>query len=203
MDKLDLKKSRKQLFSAKEGEFTEIDVPPIRYLMADGHGDPNANPDYAAAVAALYSTAYAIKFAAKAVERDFVVPPLEGLWSASDPTSFVERRKHEWDWTMMIMVPDYVTRADFTAARLKTEQKLRSVWETLRLETLHEGSCLQALHIGSYDEEGPLLARLHDEIMPRQGLDFAGAHHEIYLSDPRKTRPEKLRTILRQPVRPA
>ena len=201
MKKLDLKKSRKELFSAPHNRFVPIDVPPVSYLMADGHGDPNRTPEYTAAVQSLYATAYTIKFLNKAEGRDFVVAPLEGLWSARDPESFIARRKDEWDWTMMIMMPDFVDDAAFQRARARAAEKLGAVSDSLRLETLEEGLCLQALHIGSYDEEGPLLARLHGEIMPAEGYDFAGRHHEVYLGDPRKTAPHKLKTLLRQPVR--
>ena len=201
MEKLDLKKSRKSLFTAQLNQFVAIEVPPIAYLMVDGHGDPNSVPEYKAAVQSLYATAYAIKFACKAEGRDFVVPPLEGLWSAANPESFRARRKHEWDWTMMIMVPDYVGEEHFQAAKAKSEAKLGKVPASLRLEILEEGPCLQAMHVGSYDDEGPLLARLHDEIMPTGGYGFNGRHHEVYLGDPRKTAAEKLKTIIRQPVR--
>ena len=203
MEKLDLKKSRKELFSAPHNRFVPIDVPPVSYLMADGHGDPNRAPEYKTAVESLYATAYTIKFLYKADGQDFVVPPLEGLWSARDPESFTARRKEEWDWTMMIMMPDFVDEASFQRARGRAAEKLGAISESLRLETLEEGLCLQALHIGSYDEEGPLLAKLHNEIMPGEGYDFAGRHHEIYLGDPRKTASEKLKTLLRQPVRRA
>ncbi|QAY77245.1 GyrI-like domain-containing protein [Sphingosinicella sp. BN140058] len=201
MDKLDLKKTRKTLFTAPAGRFVEIEVPPLIYLMADGHGDPNTGAAYRIAVESLYSAAYALKFMAKAEGRDFVVAPLEGLWWAADPESFTARRKHEWDWTMMIMVPDFVDQDAFGRARAKAAAKRADLSPSLRLETLHEGLCLQALHVGSYDDEGPLLAALHDEIMPAGGYAFAGRHHEIYLGDPRKLPPERLRTILRQPVR--
>jgi hypothetical protein len=201
VEKLDLKKSRKELFSAPRSRFVPIDVPPVSYLMADGHGDPNRAPEYRAAVESLYATAYTIKFFYKADGRDFVVAPLEGLWSARDPESFVARRKDEWDWTMMIMMPDFVDEASFQQARGRAAKKLGAISESLRLETLEEGLCLQALHIGSYDEEGPLLAKLHKEIMPAERYDFAGRHHEIYLGDPRRTAPEMLKTLLRQPVR--
>jgi hypothetical protein len=200
MEKLDLKKARKGLFTAPLKRFVPVDVPPVRYLMADGHGDPNRAPEYKHAVESLYASAYTLKFMAKAAGRDFVVAPLEGLWSAPDPESFTARRKHEWDWTMMIMVPDEVTEEDFTAARAKAAQKLGKVAPSLRLETLEEGPSLQALHVGSYDDEGPLLKVLHDEIMPQGGYRFAGRHHEIYLGDPRKTPAARLRTIIRQPV---
>ncbi|WP_291840135.1 GyrI-like domain-containing protein [Brevundimonas sp.] len=203
MDKLDLKKARKDLFSAPLNRFTLIEAPPVAYLMVDGHGDPNAAPEYGRAVESLYATAYAAKFMCKAKGRDFVVPPLEGLWSAPNPESFTARRKHEWDWTMMIMVPDDLDQPMFEQAVARSRDKGIELAATLRPETLREGLCLQALHVGSYDDEGPLLARLHDEIMPQGGYEFAGRHHEVYLSDPRKTPAAKLRTLLRQPVRKA
>lgn len=201
MEKLDLKRTRKALFTAPRGRFEPVIAPRVSYLMADGHGDPNTEPAYAEAVQSLYATAYSIKFACKAAGNDFVVAPLEGLWSAKDPASFVARRKHEWDWTMMIMVPDFVSEADVRAAQAKAAAKLERLSESLRLESLEEGLCLQALHVGSYDDEGPLLAELHGTIMPAGGYAFAGPHHEIYLSDPRKTPAAKLKTLLRQPVR--
>ena len=199
--KLDLKRAHKALFTAPRDRFKLVDVPRAQYLMVDGHGDPNSAPSYKQAVESLFGTAYTIKFHCKALGHDFVVAPLEGLWSAPDPTSFMERRKDEWDWTMMIMVPDYVDDQMFRAAQAKAREKRGALSDSLRLETLDEGLCLQALHIGSYDDEAPLLAMLHNEIMPSGGYDFAGRHHEIYLSDPRKTAPGKLKTLLRQPVR--
>ncbi|MFG3596330.1 GyrI-like domain-containing protein [Bradyrhizobium sp. RDI18] len=201
MEKLDLKKVRKPLFAAPLNRFVTIDVPPVSYLMVDGRGDPNTAQAYRLAVESLYATAFTIKFSCKANGNDFVVMPLEGLWSAPDPESFSARRKDEWEWTMMIMVPDYVNDETFLAARIKAREKLGALPDSLRLESLEEGLCLQALHVGSYDDEGPLLARLHGEIMPSGGYDFTGRHHEVYLSDPRKTAPEKLKTVIRQPVR--
>jgi hypothetical protein len=202
MSKLDLKKSRKELFTAPLNRFVPLTVPPISYLMVDGHGDPNIAPAYKHAVESLYATAYAMKFACKADGEDFVVAPLEGLWSAPDPESFAARRKDEWDWTMLIMMPDYVDQKRFSEGKAKAREKLGGLAKGLRLECLEEGLCLQALHVGSYDDEGPLLKQLHSEIMPASGYGFAGPHHEIYLGDPRKTHSEKLRTLLRQPVRP-
>lgn len=201
MEKLDLKKTRKELFTAPLNRFVPVTVPPVSYLMVDGHGDPNPAPAYKLAVEGLYATAYTIKFSCKADGKDFVVTPLEGLWSAPDPESFTARRKDEWDWTMMIMVPDYVDDDTFLAAKIRARERLGTLPESLRLETLQEGLCLQALHVGSYDEEGPLLAVLHGEIMPTDGYAFAGRHHEVYLSNPRKTPPGKLKTVIRQPVR--
>ena len=201
MTKLDLKAHHKSLFTARRDIFAEITVPPLPYLMVDGHGDPHNSADYRAAVESLFSTAYAIKFAAKADGRDFVVPPLEGLWWADDPADFVARRKDRWIWTMMIMMPDFVDAAVFDTGRAKAVAKRGPMAPGLRLEVLEEGPCLQALHIGPYDAEDPLLADLHDRIMPERGLTFAGHHHEIYLGDPRRTAPDKLRTLLRQPVK--
>ncbi len=203
--KVDLKKERKDLYQPGSKEFTEVDVPPMTYLAIDGHGDPNTSPDYAAAVQALYASAYAIKFAVKARGGgDFVVGPLEGLWSSADPSAFTERRKREWDWTMMIPLPDPVTGDDIAtglanAAERKPDLPIASV----RALELDEGRSLQILHVGSYDAEAATLARLHDEVMPARGLTWNGRHHQIYLSDPRKVAPEKLKTVLRQPVKPA
>lgn len=201
---IDLKRDRKDLYQPGSKEFTEVDVPPMTYLAIDGHGDPNTSRDYSVAVAALHSGAYAIRYALKARTReDFVVGPLEGLWSSPDPTVFTDDKKDEWDWTMMIPLPGPVTSNDITegltaAARKKPDLPISSL---KRLE-LHEGRSLQILHVGPYDAEAATLARLHHEVMPARGLTWNGPHHEIYLGDPRRVAPEKLRTVLRQPVRP-
>lgn len=180
-------------------------MPAMTYLAVDGHGDPNTSPAYATAIQALYAGAYAIRSAfKKRTGDDFVVGPLEGLWTSTDHSAFVTRDKGEWDWTMMIPLPDAVSSQDVAeglgqAARKKPELPIGELRE-LRLA---EGRSLQILHVGTYDEEAPTLARLHDEIMPRLGLTWNGPHHEIYLSDPRRVAPEKMKTVLRQPVRPA
>lgn len=204
MDKVDFKKKLSKLYSAPAGSFAVVDVPVMQFIKINGKGDPNSEPSYKHAVERLYAISYAIKFAAKArLGKDYVVPPLEGLWWADDPDDFVRRRKHRWQWTTMIMVPDFVDRTLYGAAVAKSRDKLGEPPDSLRMEPLEEGRCLQTLHVGSYDDEGPVLARLHNEIMPARGMTFAGPHHEIYLSDPRKVPPEKLKTILRQPVRRA
>ena len=204
MAKMDFKKELKTLYDAPKGRFARVDVPMLRYVMIDGRGDPNTAPAYKAAIEWLYPVSYAMKFAGKReLGKDYVVPPLEGLWWADDPADFVARRKDRWRWTMLIMVPDFVGQDVYEAALAKTRAKLGAPPETLRLESLTEGLSLQTLHIGSYDDEGPILAHLHDELMPAENLDFNGRHHEIYLSDPRKTAPGKLKTILRQPVKAA
>lgn len=203
MNKIDFKKTLRVLYSAPAHRFALVDVPQMRFVMVDGEGDPNVAPSYRRGVEWLFSVSYAMKFAAKAsLERDYVAPPLEGLWWADDPADFVARRKDRWLWTMMVTVPDFVDAAMFSAAQEKTATKLGSPPDTFRFETYGEGRSLQILHLGSYDDEGPTLERLHHQVMPSMGLTFAGKHHEIYLSDPRKTAAARLRTILRQPVRP-
>ena len=180
-----------------------MDVPDLRYLMIDGHGDPNTSPAFTEAVEALYPVAYKLKFASKRdLGRDYVVPPLEGLWWAEDMDSFTTARdKSQWDWTLMLMVPDWIDQTMFTAAVEQAGAKHRPArLDDIRLETLSEGRCVQTLHIGSFDDEADVLARLHHEFIPATGLRMAGKHHEIYLSDFRKVAPEKQRTILRQPV---
>jgi hypothetical protein len=202
MEKIDFKKTLKPLYDPPVGEFASIEVPQMQFVKVDGEGDPNTAPAYRAAVEWLYGVSYAMKFAAKAaLGTDYVVPPLEGLWWADDPKSFITREKDKWRWTMMIMVPDFVTRDIFENAVAKTGGKLGQPLQSLRLEPYGEGLSLQTLHVGSYDEEGPVLARLHGEVMPNKGMAFNGPHHEIYLSDPRKTQSAKLKTILRQPVK--
>lgn len=202
--KIDLKKDRKDLYQPSAKDFTEVVVPPAAYLAIDGHGDPNTSGEYAAAVSALYAAGYATKAAFRArTGDDFVVGPLEGLWSSTDHTAFTRREKGAWDWTMLIPLPDAVSEDDTEAGLAAAACKKPELpVDRVSRVGLDEGRCLQVMHVGSYDDETPTLARLHDEVMPGQGLTFNGRHHEIYLSDPNKTAPEKLKTVLRQPVRP-
>jgi len=203
VDKFDPKRAYRELY-APPREFVFVEVPEFLYLAIDGNGDPNTAPEYASALEALYPVAYSIKFASKRAGRDFVVGPLEGLWRADDATSFVGRRKDEWSWTMLIVQPEWVTPADVAdaVAAVGAKKSLPSLG-LVRPLRYAEGRCVQILHVGSYDDETPTLARLHDEFMPQHGLTFNGDHHEIYLSDQRRTAPDRLRTVLRQPVRPA
>lgn len=189
-------------YRARHGEFRVLEVPPLPYLMVDGHGDPNTAQEYADALAALYPVAYKLKFASKSEGRDYVVSPLEALWWAEDMDAFTGARdKSQWDWTAMIMTPEWVTAQMFDEAVARGGAKDRPAsLDKVRLETLAEGTCVQTLHIGPYDDEGPVLAEMHDRFIPEQGLRLTGKHHEIYLGDPRRVEPAKLRTILRQPV---
>ena len=202
--RIDLKKDLPHLYRPSTREWIEVDVPPTDYLAVDGHGDPNSSPDYRTALELLYTTAYSARAALRArTGDDFVVGPLEGLWTSADPGAFTGRRKDEWDWTMLIPLPELVSEGDVTeglAAARRNKPHLPH--DRLSTRTLHEGRCLQVMHVGSFDDEGPRLARLHEEVMPALGLTFAGPHHEIYLSDPRRVAPERMRTVLRQPVRP-
>ncbi|MGW6375801.1 GyrI-like domain-containing protein [Rhodococcus sp. NPDC055112] len=202
MSKLDFKK-QKELYSPAADDFVLVEVPPMWFLMIDGHGDPNVSEDYRLAVEALYAASYAVKFASKkGREADYVVGPLEGRWWAPDPAVFVDRSKSEWNWTMQIRQPDWMTAEEVAAILAETESKKKlPVVGELRHERHDEGLSAQIMHVGSYDDEAPTLERLHDEFIPGRGLEFNGKHHEIYLGDPRKSAPEKLRTVLRQPVR--
>lgn len=203
MDKIDFKRTLSELYNPKNSEWALVEVPKMNFLMIDGRGDPNTAPEYANAVAALYGVAYSLKFMSKKdIGRDYAVLPLEGLWYADDPAIFGRFEKDKYHWTMMIMQPDWITQDMFETAVEKTaKKKPSSSLSKLRLEAYDECRSVQLLHIGSYDDEAPKLAYLHNDYMPSHGLSFNGHHHEIYLSDPRKTSHEKLKTILRQPVR--
>ncbi|EHY90201.1 GyrI-like domain-containing protein [Saccharomonospora azurea] len=203
-DKIDFKREL-DCYRAPRGRFRVVDVPELRYLMIDGHGDPNTSPAYVDAIEALYPLAYRLKFASKRAGRDHVVMPLEGLWWADDMDAFTSARdKSRWHWTLMIMVPDWIDRETFAEAvdQVAATRSPRRLSE-VRLDTLSEGRCVQTLHVGSYDDEADVLARMHHEFIPAHGFALTGRHHEIYLSDARRVAPEKLRTILRQPVVPA
>ena len=204
MVNIDIKKELKELYSPGKKEFTQVTVPAMRYLAIDGQGDPNTSPDYQAAVESLYTVGYSIRAEwKKQTGNTFVVGPLEGLWWSEDPTAFVASRKNEWKWTMLIPLSDSVAAEFFALGVVQARKKKPDLpIPEVRLQTIEEGESLQILHIGSYDDEGPVLATLHDDIMAERELTFNGPHHEIYLSDPRKTAPEKLKTILRQPVKP-
>jgi hypothetical protein len=201
-EKTDFKKTLDS-YQAKRGEFRVVDVPDTQYVMIDGHGDPNTSPAYAEALGALYPVAYKLKFASKRdLGRDYVVPPLEGLWWAEDMESFTgSRDKSQWDWTMMLMAPGWIGQGMFEAAVAQAGTKTPPVrLGEVRLHSLSERRCVQTLHIGSFDDEAAVLAQMHHEYIPDHGLRLDGKHHEIYFSDFRKVAPEKLRTILRQPV---
>ena len=205
-DKLDFKKEYRDIYLPGR-QPALIDLPPIRYLMADGVGAPE-DPDYQTVLSLLYTVTFTIKMSKMGGDApsgyvDYVLPPLEGLWDGGPDTLPDDR--HSWRWTSLLRVPDYVTDEVFAWAVEKARKKHPELpLDRLRLETYDEGRCAQALHVGSYAEEPATLARL-SAFIAEQGLtDDRGPvrrHHEIYLSDPRRTAPERLRTVLRHPVR--
>jgi hypothetical protein len=197
----DIKRERKDLYAPKRVDFELIDVPELGFLMIDGRGDPNTSAAYREAIEALYTVSYAVRAVAKAREgKVHTVAPLEGLWSAQDWEAFRRRDKDAWDWTMMIAQPDWITRELVEEALTVERRKELPALSLIRFERYTEGRSAQILYVGPYDDEGPTLERLHAEFLPANGLAPSGRHHEIYLSDARKTQPAKLKTILRQPV---
>ena len=179
-----------------------VDVPELAFLMVDGHGDPNTAVEYRAAVEALFAVSYAAKFALKRAPEavDFAVMPLEGLWWVPDMSTFTAGDKSDWSWTAMIMQPDLVTAEVVDAATHKSAaKKSLPALDLLRFERFHEGLAAQVMYRGAYADEGPTIAQLH-EFIADNGYRPIGKHHEIYLGDPRRSAPEKLRTVIRQPV---
>lgn len=201
MDTFDIKRERKDLYAPRVGELALVDVPEFAFLMVDGHGDPNTADAYREAVEALYSVSYAVRFAAKKeLGRVHVVGPLEGLWWAENPDVFLTRSKDDWSWTMMIHQPEWVTSSLVDDAIVDTAKKKElPALAAIRFERFAEGPSVQTLHVGSYDDEAPAIARMHDFAASR-GHALRGKHHEIYLGDPRKVEAARLRTVLRQPV---
>ena len=201
MAKRDIKKELKHLYAPTTKKFTVVDVPAMNFLMIDAHGDPNDNPAFQEGLEALYGMAYTIKFALKPSGFEFVVPPAEGLWWMEDMSEFSLENKDRWLWTMMIMQPDEVTQEVVAAAHEELARKKDPPGlAKMRYERYHEGLSVQIMYLGPYADEGPTIARMHEYIL-ENGYDFNGKHHEIYLSDPRRTAPEKLRTVIRQPVK--
>ena len=195
------------LLSGKAGRIDRVEVPALRFFAIEGQGAPES-AGYAASVGALYALAYGARFAGKAQGHEDKVGPLEGLWWADDMGVFQPGGAREsWRWRMMIRAPGWLDPEAFETLRAAALAKRRTdkpdVAEALprvALQDYTEGTCLQALHVGPYAEEGPLIARIHDEAAA-QGMALSGPHHEIYLSDPNRSAADRLKTILRQPVR--
>jgi len=199
----DLRRTHPELYRAPDTP-VRLTVPPLAYLMVDGAGDPRSAPAYADAVGTLYAIAYGLRFMVKkAGGEPWTVLPLEGLWWAPDMAGFSMERRENWLWTMMIAQPPVVTAAmvhDAVATAVR-KGKAPSA-EGLRLEVLDEGDAAQVMHHGPYADEAPTIAALHAFIADA-GLVRRGKHHEVYLGDPRRTAPDAMRTILRQPVSPS
>jgi hypothetical protein len=202
MTKIDYKKQLKHLYNPSAKEVTVVNVPRLNFLMTDGAGDPNKSEDFLNAVEALYGLAYALKFMIKKGETgvDYGVLPLEGLWWTDDPSEFNADDKDAWKWTLMIMQPEFVTKTLYDSAVEQVREKKNPVaLSKIRFEALDEGRSAQILHIGPFSEERPTIEKIIN-YAKQNGFSLSGNHHEIYLSDYRKTAPEKLKTIIRYPI---
>ena len=201
MPTIDLKKTNRDWYAPGPSP-AMIDLPALPYLMVDGSGepDPAINPDYRNAVESLFPVAYAVRKAIKERTDDaYVVMPLEGLWWAEDMEAFVKRDRKAWQWTLMIRIPPAADESLVTEIIADTSRR-KGLAAEVRYGVLDEGTVAQVMHVGPYSAEGPVIAGLHDFI-EEQGYERAGHHHEIYLSDPRKVDPARLKTILRHPMR--
>jgi hypothetical protein len=200
--KVDPKKDLKHLYGPSTREVSVVDVPLMNFLMIDGEGDANISRDYADAIEALYAVSYTIKFKIKKSEGsvDYAVMPLEGLWWTDDMSNFSVEDKDAWKWTMMIMQPEeYVPQELIAPSKSEVEKKkVLPAIPRMRFEGFREGLAAQIMHWGPFSEEGPAIERIHRRIEERGG-ELRGKHHEIYLSDLRRTKPERLKTVIRQP----
>ena len=201
MSKIDHKKALKEFYRPSAKQVVAVDVPAMNFLMVDGKGAPES-PGYKAAIEALYSVAYTLKFMIKKGELgiDYGVLPLEGLWWADDMSDFVNDNKAHWQWTMMIMQPDLITSDLVRAAfeQVKDKKTLVAI-DKVRFEAFNEGKCAQTLHRGPFSEEGPTVEKVH-AFITESGNKLSGKHHEIYLTDIRRAAPENWKTVIRQPM---
>ncbi|HZP90689.1 MAG TPA: GyrI-like domain-containing protein [Actinomycetota bacterium] len=202
MPKLDLKRSMRRLYFPPVGQPVLVDVPELSFLAIDGRGDPSISRTYREAVEALFAVSYALKFTIKRVdpEDDFTVMPLESLWWTGPAGELDLEDRARWRWTAMIAQPPVVTeellrKASAQAARKRPLPALKK----MRLERFREGLSAQIMHVGPYEEEGPTIEKLH-AFIAEHDYPLRGKHHEIYLSDPRRCAPERLKTVVRQPV---
>ena len=201
LEKIDLKKEFKSLYNPSAKEVAIVEVPQMNFLMIDGSGDPNTSQEYKDAIEALFSLSYTLKFLIKKTDKvDYSVMPLEGLWWADDMSKFAED-KSKWKWTAMIMQPEHVTKESVAKAieELK-KKKVMPALSKIRFESFHEGSAAQIMYFGPFSNEGPTIQNIHEFIRKNNGM-LTGKHHEIYLSDPRRVASEKLKTVLRQPMK--
>ena len=205
----DYKKEYKEFYLPKDKP-SFVTVPPMNYLAVRGKGDPNAaSGEYKDAIGLLYGIAFTIKMSKKGSRQiegyfDYVVPPLEGLWHQQGVDGVDYAHKETFEWTSMIRLPEFGTREEFDWAVQEATAKKKQDFSTAEFRTYDEGLCVQCMHIGPYDTE-PETLRQMDAFAAEQGYvpDYMAGrlHHEIYLGDPRRTAPEKLKTVLRHPVR--
>ncbi len=201
--KVDYRRELGDLYDAHE-QPALVEVPTISYLMVDGHGDPNGSKAFKDAVEALYAVAYALKFRLRKLPGgiDYAVMPLEGLWWIPNARVWDFDDKSDWDWTLMVAQPAMVTPdlVAETTAVVHGRKQLPAL-DLVRFEAFDEGSSAQVLHRGPFAAERPTLERLYD-FVKREGFMPVGKHHEVYLTDPQRTAPARMRTIIRQPVAP-
>ena len=205
----DFKKEYKEFYMPKNKP-SIVTVPSMNYIAVRGQGDPNLdNGEYKQAIGMLYGIAYTVKMSKKGDHQidgyfDFVVPPLEGFWWQDGVTGIDYAHKENFKWISVIRLPDFVTKEDFDWALLDATKKKKQDFSKVEFLTYDEGLCVQCMHIGAYDDEPATVAMMH-EYMEQQGytLDISDQrlHHEIYLSDARKVDPEKLKTVIRHPIR--
>lgn len=196
--KLDLTKEYRSYYTAKAvPEIVELDEG--KFLTIEGVGAPGCD-EFQAKVNAIYSLAYGIKMLMKREGKDFIIAKLEGLWWVDSDRPYIEVPREEWRWKLLIRQPEFVTPEIVEKARQEVIKRKTKLVNKVRLEEMREGRCVQILHIGPYSTEPESLEKMYG-LMKEKGLTFNGPHHEIYLSDPRKVAPEKMKTILRQPVK--
>ena len=205
----DFKKEYKEFYMPKNKP-SIVTVPPMNYLAVRGHGDPNAEGgEYKEAIGLLYGIAFTIKMSKKGSRQiegffDYVVPPLEGFWWQEGIQGVDYAHKERFEWISVIRLPDFVTKADFDWAIEEASRKKKTDFSKVEFLQVDEGLCVQCMHIGSYDEEPATVERMH-QFMTEQGYELdindTRRHHEIYLSDARKVAPEKLKTVIRHPIR--
>ena len=200
MEKIDFKKELKHLYNPSAKEINAVDVPAMNFLLVNGEGAPTS-PQYSQAIEALFSVSYTLKFMIKkSMGVDFSVMPLESLWWVDDMTKFSADRKNEWKWTALIMQPKYVTANDVILAVEQVKKKKNPpALPKLQFENFKEGPAAQIMYVGPFSAEGSTIEKIHKYIQSN-GHKLSGKHHEIYLNNPATTAPEKLKTILRQPM---
>ena len=178
-----------------------VDVPDMNFLLVDGEGAPTS-PQYSAAIEALFSVAYTLKFMVKKSKGiDYAVMPLEGLWWMDDMTKFDADKKDEWKWTAMIMQPKYVAAEDFEmAVEAVKKKKNPAALSKVRFESFKEGAAAQIMYVGPFSAEETTIQKIHGQIQS-SGHTLSGKHHEIYLNNPATTATEKLKTVIRQPMK--
>lgn len=200
--KLDFKKENPELYNPSSKTISIVEVPAMKFFMIDGEGDPNTAQEFKDVIETLFALSYGVKMPFKKQQpaMDYVIPPLEGLWYMDDMAEFSMASKDQWLWTLMIRVPDFVPKEDVNSAieQVKSKKNPPAI-DKARLEPYNEGKCVQIMYIGPFDAEPPTIQKMHVWAKDN-GFELAGKHHEIYLSDLRRTAPEKLRTVLRQPV---